>query len=142
MSKNWAICIGINGYYSLKPLRYAMSDAIAMKDFFEQEVDFEEIFYFSDESPGIDTPKGKLRSFPTFANLKRFFRERFEKPFLGTGNNLWFFFAGHGKLHGGHDYLMPIDVALCNVEETALKISNICAYLRNSGRIIRCQRVR
>lgn len=132
MSKNWAICIGINRYYSLQPLKYAVQDASAMQDFFNEEK-FERVFYFSDDSPEIDTPKGKLRSEPTFANLKRFFRERFATPFLGVGDNLWFFFAGHGELHGGHDYLMPVDVDPGNVEETALKISDICAYLRNSG---------
>lgn len=133
MNKNWAICIGINRYYSLKPLQYAMQDARAMKDFFDREVKFDQVFYFSDDSPEIDTPKGALRSEPTFANLKRFFRERFEIPSLSSGDNLWFFFAGHGELHSGHDYLMPIDVDPGNVEETALKISDISAYLRKSG---------
>ena len=33
MSKDWAICIGINEYYNLKPLRYAVQDAVAMRDF-------------------------------------------------------------------------------------------------------------
>ena len=36
-------------------------------------------------------------------------------------------------LYEGHDYLMPIDVDPDNVEETALRISDITAYLRNSG---------
>lgn len=49
------------------------------------------------------------------------------------GDNFWFFFAGHGELHEGHDYLMPIDVDPGNVDETALKISDITASLRNSG---------
>jgi formylglycine-generating enzyme required for sulfatase activity len=133
MSKNWAICVGINDYYNLKPLQYAVQDAVAIRDFFKEEVDFEQVFYFSDDSPAIDTPRGAMRSLPTYANLKRFFRERFQTPFLNVGDNFWFFFAGHGELHAGHDYLMPIDVDPGNVEETALKISDITAYLRNSG---------
>ena len=48
-----------------------MNDASAMRDFFEQKLEFEEVFYFADDSPEIDTPKGLLRSEPTFANLKR-----------------------------------------------------------------------
>ncbi len=133
MSKNWAICIGINEYYNLTPLRYAVQDAVAVRDFFLTEVDFEEVFYFSDDSPPIDTPQGPMRSEPTYANLKRFFRERFQTPFLSVGDNFWFFFAGHGELHEGHDYLMPVDVDPGNVDETALKISDITACLRNSG---------
>lgn len=133
MSKNWAICIGINEYYNLTPLRYAVQDAVAVRDFFLTEVDFEEVFYFSDDSPPIDTPHGPMRSEPTYANLKRFFRERFQAPFLSVGDNFWFFFAGHGELHEGHDYLMPVDVDPGNVDETALKISDITACLRNSG---------
>ncbi|WP_348917944.1 caspase family protein [Adonisia turfae] len=133
MSKNWAICIGINDYYNLKPLNYAVQDAVSVHDFFLKEGDFERVFYFSDNSPAIETPKGAIRSLPTYANLKRFFRERFQKSFLSVGDNFWFFFAGHGELHGGHDYLMPIDVDPGNVEETALRISDITAYLRNSG---------
>ncbi|NEP19857.1 MAG: hypothetical protein F6J97_23715 [Leptolyngbya sp. SIO4C1] len=133
MSKNWAICIGINDYYNLKPLQYAVQDADAMCDFFLNEVGFEQVFYFADHSPEIETPRGKMRSQPTFANLKRFFRERFQAPFLNVGDTLWFFFAGHGELHEGHDYLMPIDVDPGNLEETALRIGDITAYLRNSG---------
>jgi formylglycine-generating enzyme required for sulfatase activity/uncharacterized caspase-like protein len=133
MSKNWAICIGINEYYNLTPLRYAVQDAVAVRDFFLSEVDFEGVFYFSDDSPPIETSRGPMRSEPTYANLKRFFRERFQTPFLSVGDNFWFFFAGHGELHEGHDYLMPMDVDPGNVDETALKISDVTACLRNSG---------
>lgn len=133
MSKNWAICIGINEYYNLTPLRYAVRDAVAVRDFFLKEVAFEQVFYFADDSPEIPTPNGPMRSVPTFANLKRFFRERFQQQFLSVGDNVWFFFAGHGELHEGHDYLMPIDVDPGNLHETALKISDITASLRNSG---------
>ncbi|MDV3351412.1 SUMF1/EgtB/PvdO family nonheme iron enzyme [Leptothoe sp. LEGE 181152] len=133
MSKNWAICIGINDYYNLQSLNYAVQDAESIRDFFLNEVQFEQVYYFSDSSPRIETPRGLMRSLPTFANLKRFFRERFQRSFLNVGDNFWFFFAGHGELHEGHDYLMPIDVDPENLEETAIRISDITAYLRNCG---------
>lgn len=133
MSKNWAICIGINEYYNLTPLRYAVQDATAMRDFFLNEIEFEQMFYFADDSPPIETPQGLMRSQPTYANLTYFFRKRFQKQFLTVGDNFWFFFAGHGELHEGHDYLMPIDVDPGNLERTALRISDITASLRNSG---------
>ncbi len=133
MSKNWAICIGINDYYNLQPLRYAVSDAAAVRDFFVQEGGFEQVYYFADDAPPIATPKGPMRSAPTYGNLKRFFRERFQAPFLNVGDNFWLFFAGHGELHEGHDYLMPLDVDPGNLEETALRLSDLTACLRNSG---------
>ncbi len=133
MSRNWAICIGINGYYNLQSLHYAKQDAASMRDFFISEGRFEQVYYFADDSPTIETPRGPMRSDPTFANLKRFFRERFQQPFLNVGDNFWFFFAGHGELHEGHDYLMPLDVDPGNLEETALRISDITAHLRNCG---------
>jgi len=133
MSKNWAICIGINEYYNLQPLRYAVQDAASVRDFFNQEGRFEQVYYFADDSPPIETPNGLMRSTPTFGNLKRFFRERFQQPFLTVGDNFWFFFAGHGELHEGHDYLMPLDVDPGNLEETALRLSDLTAGLRNCG---------
>ncbi|MFM7450181.1 MAG: SUMF1/EgtB/PvdO family nonheme iron enzyme [Leptolyngbyaceae cyanobacterium] len=133
MGRNWAIAVGINEYYNLQPLNYAVQDAESIQDFFLNEAGFEQVYYFSDHSPRIETPKGPIRSLPTFANLKRFLRERFQQPFLETGDNFWFFFAGHGELQEGHDYLMPVDADPGNLEETALRISDITAYLRNCG---------
>jgi uncharacterized caspase-like protein len=142
MSRNWAICIGINDYYNLQPLQYAVQDAASIRDFFLRqgkfekflpEGKFEEVYYFADGAPPIQTPRGPMRSQPTYANLKRFLRERFQRKFLDVGDNFWFFFAGHGELHEGHDYLMPLDVDPGNLEETALRISDITAYLRNCG---------
>ncbi|MBW4654135.1 MAG: SUMF1/EgtB/PvdO family nonheme iron enzyme [Kaiparowitsia implicata GSE-PSE-MK54-09C] len=133
MGKNWAICIGINDYYNLKPLHYAVQDAASIRDFFQTDIGFEEVFYFADDAPPINTPRGSMRSLPTYANLKRFFRERFKQPFLSSGDNLWFFFAGHGEPHEGHDYLMPIDVDPGNIHETALRVGDITAWLRNCG---------
>jgi formylglycine-generating enzyme required for sulfatase activity len=133
MGRNWAITIGINDYYNLQPLRYAVRDGTAMGDLFRQELGFEQVYHFADDAPPIETDRGPLRSQPTFGNLKRFFRERFKQPFLDNGDTLWLFFAGHGELYQGHDYLLPQDGDPGNLEETALRISDLTAYLRNSG---------
>jgi formylglycine-generating enzyme required for sulfatase activity len=133
MGRNWAITIGINDYYNLQPLRYAVRDGTAMGDLFRQELGFEQVYHFADDAPPIETDREPLRSQPTFGNLKRFFRERFKQPFLDNGDTLWLFFAGHGELYQGHDYLLPQDGDPGNLEETALRISNLTAYLRNSG---------
>ena len=82
MSKNWAICIGINEYYNLQPLKYAVQDASSIRDFFLHEGRFEQVYYFAAGAPPIQTPRSSMRPEPTFANLKRFFRERFQKKFF------------------------------------------------------------
>ncbi|MBX2864870.1 MAG: caspase family protein, partial [Leptolyngbyaceae cyanobacterium MAG.088] len=103
MAKNWAICIGINEYHYLKPLNYAQQDAEAIRDFCLNEASFEQVYYFAKDAPPIPSDRGpSLRSEPTYANLKYFFRKRFAEPFLDVGDNVWFFFAGHGELHEGH----------------------------------------
>ncbi|MEO1388405.1 MAG: caspase family protein [Cyanobacteria bacterium J06634_6] len=137
MSKNWAICIGINDYYNrIAKLQYAVRDAHAVRDFFLNEVKFERVFYFADDAPPIETENGQMRSSLTYANLVNFFgqlQNLFQRNVLTVGDNLWFFFSGHGQLHNGYNYLMPIDVAPDNLDKTALKLSDITAILRNSG---------
>ncbi|MEM6352243.1 MAG: SUMF1/EgtB/PvdO family nonheme iron enzyme [Cyanobacteria bacterium P01_D01_bin.14] len=133
MSKNWAICIGINRYYRTKPLKYAVNDAVAVRDFFQNEVKFDEVYYFSDNSPDIPTPEGPIKSEPTRNNLRYFFRKRFPQRPLTDGDNVWLFFAGHGRLHEGKDYLMPIDVDPDDIEDTALELSDITGCLRAWG---------
>jgi len=53
MGKNWAITIGINGYHHLQRLYYAQRDAEAMRDYFRHEVNFQQVYHFSDDSPPI-----------------------------------------------------------------------------------------
>ena len=133
MSKNWAICIGINGYYNLKHLAYARQDAAAMRDFC-LATRFEQVYLFAENADPIATDHGPpLRSEPTIGNLERFFNVRFAEPFLEAGDNLWFFFAGHGRRHEGRDYLMPLDGDPSNIERTGLALRDISDRLRRCG---------
>ena len=134
MGKNWAIAIGIDSYYNLTPLKYARRDAEAIAGFCLDEADFQQVDLFTENAPPIATDYGPpLRSDPTLGNLERFLEVRFEQPFLDAGDNLWFFFAGHGKRYGGRDYLMPIDSSPRNIERTGLAIRDIADRLRGSG---------
>ncbi|NJM77641.1 MAG: SUMF1/EgtB/PvdO family nonheme iron enzyme [Acaryochloridaceae cyanobacterium RU_4_10] len=134
MGKNWAITIGINQYDNLTPLNFAKRDAEAMRTFCLKEMGFEQVYYFSDDSDSIASDNGPpLKSQPTFATLSRFLRTRFEKPFLNAGDNLWFFFAGHGRRYRDRDYLMPIDVDPGNLEHTAISLNDITERLRRCG---------
>jgi formylglycine-generating enzyme required for sulfatase activity/uncharacterized caspase-like protein len=134
MGKNWAIAIGINGYRNLQRLNYAKRDAESVCSFFQQELAFEQVYAFTDNSPPIPTDSGPdIDSQPTYATLRRFLRVRFDEPFLRAGDNLWFFFAGHGVRHEDRDYLMPIDADPGDVERTAIPIHDVTERLRRCG---------
>jgi formylglycine-generating enzyme required for sulfatase activity/uncharacterized caspase-like protein len=133
MGRNWAITIGINQYDNLQPLAYARRDAAAMQDYFLHEAGFEEVYYFADDAPDIQTSGPPFKPLPTFAKLDRFLDIRFEQDFLGAGDNFWFFFAGHGKRERGRDYLLPTDVNPRSLERTAISIDHVTERLRRCG---------
>jgi formylglycine-generating enzyme required for sulfatase activity/uncharacterized caspase-like protein len=134
MGRNWAITIGINGYRNLQRLNYAKQDAEAMRQLFSQELDFQHVYHFTDDSLPIPQDFGPdLDSQPTYTTLRRFLRTRFEQPFLRDGDNLWFFFAGHGIRDQNRDYLMPMDGDRSDLDNSAIPINYISERLRRSG---------
>ena len=133
MAKNWAIAIGINQYNNLQHLNYAKLDAEAMRDWFEKEVRFDRVFLFTEDSPPIPASGTHIPTQPTYGNLRRFLRANFENPLLAPGDNLWFFFAGHGCREADRDYLMLIDSDPGDVEHTAIPVDYVTQRLRRSG---------
>ena len=135
MAKNWALVIGINEYNRLNftPLKYAKQDAERVKAFFEA-AGFERVFFFSDDSPRQALPNGtEIPTLATYGNLTAFLNRFFERKCLETGDNFWFFFAGHGERYHGEDYLMPMDGSAISAEvNTGLKVN----YVRE--RLCRC----
>ena len=128
MGRNHAISIGINKYDFLIPLKYAKRDAELMQEFL-RGASFEQVFFFSDDSPdfhGIPTR-------PSRNNMRRFLRIISEKMVMETGDNLWFFFSGHGMQYDGRDYLMPCDGDAEDVEHTAISIDFVTECLRGCG---------
>ena len=134
MAKNWAICVGINQYDNLSRLNYAVRDAEAMRDYFT-EVGFDRVYLFTDNSPAITDAGKPFNSQPSFGSLRRFLRVRFDKAFLSSGDNFWFFFSGHGMRHGEKDYLLPCDGDPHpeGIEETAIPLSYVSERLRRCG---------
>lgn len=134
MSENWAVCIGINRYDNLRPLDYARQDAEAVSAFFSDTARFRNVYFLAEDAPVLKADYGQsLQSKPTFGNLMRFLRVRFEQPFLQPSDNLWFFFAGHGRRERDQDYLLPLDVDPGNVEETGIPVRYVAERLRRSG---------
>ena len=133
MSRNWAIAIGINNYDNLQPLMYAKRDAEAMTDWFQEEAKFDKVFLFTEDSPYIPARPSSIPTMPTYCNLRRFLRVQFEAPLLKPGDNLWFFFAGHGIRVLQKDYLMVSDSDPGDVENTAISVEYILERLSGSG---------
>jgi len=131
MSKNWAISIGINKYDNLQALNFAKRDAEAMAAWFREEAKFDQVFLFTEDSPAINTSP-PIPTQPTYGRLRRFLQAQFEKPLLTAGDNLWFFFAGHGMRHAGKDYLMLADSDPGAIEHTAISVEYITERLRRS----------
>jgi uncharacterized caspase-like protein len=125
---NIAITIGVQEYEFLTPLKYTANDANKMREFLLEEGDFDEVFYFSDDSPkfhGVSTR-------PTRSNLELLLEDEVKTLYLKTGDNLWFFFAGHGSRKNNIDYLIPID-GHSNVEVSGISVNYIIQQLQNSG---------
>lgn len=133
MGQNWAIVVGINEYSNLRRLNYAERDAVAVRDFFG-ELGFERVYFFAKDAPGIAGDSGAdFSAEPTFGELSNFLDRRFATAFLKPGDNLWFFFAGHGRRDREQDYLMLRDSNPGNVARSGLKIQELAAVLRRSG---------
>jgi hypothetical protein len=122
---------GVGGCHALK---YAKSDAESVRDFFRQEAQFDEVNFFADDSPELVLPGGQsIPTVPTSGNLDSFLGDRFKIPFLSSGDNCWFFFAGHGLQYNQRDYLMPINANPREVERTGIAIDYIRERLKSSG---------
>jgi formylglycine-generating enzyme required for sulfatase activity/uncharacterized caspase-like protein len=135
MRKNWAIVIGINNYDNLQPLKYAKRDAEVMAAWLREEAQFEQVFLFTEDSPPIPT-NPPIPTQPTFGRLRRFLQAQFEntqQTLLKPGDNLWFFFAGHGRRFADQDYLMLPDSNPAEVESTAISVDYVTQRLRRSG---------
>jgi uncharacterized caspase-like protein len=85
---NIAITIGVQQYQFFRPLRYAANDAEKMRNFLLAEAGFDEVLYYSDFSPDI----GGAPTRPTRSNLEFLLEDEFKEPFMGIGDNFWFFF--------------------------------------------------
>jgi len=131
---NWALVVGINKYQKLRSLSYAVRDAELMRDFLAGEAQFDQVFYFTDDSKTITAPDDSEQSTqPTYTNLTSFLYDFFEYPSLGDGDNFWFFFSGHGIRHEGKDYLIPCDGRPDMVEKTCVSLVYVTERLRRCG---------
>jgi len=128
---NKAISIGINKYEFLHPLKWASNDALHMRDFLldPNNANFEKVWYFSDDSIEVNG----MTTRPTRSNLRKVLNELSQGSPLSETDTVWFFFAGHGILHDGVDYLMPSDGNPDDLADTAISTNFVLQRLRNCG---------
>ena len=124
-----AIVIGVNHYEFLQPLKYAQQDALALKEFLETEAKFDRVYYFAEDAPMVNGMSMR----PTRNNIRRVMRGTFAEPFMGDGDNFWFFFSGHGMRSGERDFLMPIDGDPDDVSESGISTAQVSEWLRGCG---------
>jgi uncharacterized caspase-like protein len=131
---NHGLIIGINQYQRLKPLKCAKQDAVEMARYCRDEINFDEVFLFTDESDPITAPNGSQQETkPTYTNLMAFLHDFFESQRLETGDNFWFFFSGHGLRHQGQDYLVPSEGHPTLIERTTIPLNYVTQRLRRCG---------
>lgn len=131
---NWGLFIGINQYKRLKPLKCAKQDAVEMARYCRDEINFDEVFLFTDDSDPITAPNGSQQERkPTYTNLMAFLQDFFESQRLETGDNFWFFFSGHGLRHQGQDYLVPSEGHPTLIEQTTISLNYVTQRLRRCG---------
>jgi formylglycine-generating enzyme required for sulfatase activity/uncharacterized caspase-like protein len=125
--RNCAIIVGVNSYFDdfipkEKHLKYAVNDALKMQEFLCKEAQFPE----SHVLLCCDTSAKR----PTRTQLRDLLRNRLKQL---RADNLWFFFAGHGIVHEGTDYLLPNDGNPDDLTDTAIPINLVTDCLQDSG---------
>jgi formylglycine-generating enzyme required for sulfatase activity/uncharacterized caspase-like protein len=123
--RNCAIIVGINSYEFIpekRQLKYAVNDALKMQEFLCKEAQFpeEHVLLCSDTSAKR----------PTRTQLRDLLRNRLKQL---RADNLWFFFAGHGVVREGTDYLLPNDGNPDDLTDTAIPINLVTDWLQDSG---------
>ena len=129
MANQWALLIGVNQYTALQPLMYAQADAVALRNFFVDElgIPIAQCNLLTDMSTSI----GPYAHYPlrreVEAQLSAFCHEKVQ-----PGDLLWVFFSGYGLVHEGTDYWLTIDTDPLNLEETAISIPTVIELLKTA----------
>ncbi|MDF0676652.1 MAG: SUMF1/EgtB/PvdO family nonheme iron enzyme [Nitrospira sp.] len=113
--KNWAVVIGINDYQNVKPLQYAIKDAMAVGDLLAQQ--------------GFAVTRLVSPTATTRQSIERVLGTQLPKQ-LGADDRVLIFFSGHGKdeqFGAGqrHGYLLPIEANPQDLSSTAISMSRV-----------------
>lgn len=126
MANQWALLIGINQYKALQPLMYAQTDAIALRNFFVDElgVPVNHCTLLTDMSAAIEPHAYAPLREEIESQLQTLCRDKVQ-----PGDLLWVFFSGCGLAEGGQDYWMTLDSEPMHLSETAIAVSRVFEIL-------------
>ncbi|MBE7383507.1 MAG: caspase family protein [Leptolyngbya sp. SIO1E4] len=129
MANQWALLIGINQYTALQPLMYAQADAVALRNFFVDElgIPIEQCILLTDLSAAVEPYAHYPLRKDIEAQLQDFCRQKVQ-----PGDLLWVFFSGYGLATMGQDYWMPIDADPTQLAETAIAVSTVFDILKTA----------
>ena len=117
--ESWAAVIGIDDYANWQKLRYAVHDAMGVKDTLIQKYNFkpDHIFTLTDKDA-------------TRQNILSLLGDKLADPNkVQRDDRVFVFYAGHGatrKLASGRElgYIIPVDADLSNYEGSAISMTN------------------
>lgn len=129
MANQWALLIGINQYTALQPLMYAQADAVALRNFFVDElgIPVNHCMLLTDMSAAVEPYAHYPLRREIESQLQLLCREKVE-----PGDLLWIFFSGYGLSDAGQDYWLPIDAEPMKLAETAIAVSTIFDILKTA----------
>jgi hypothetical protein len=129
MAKQWALLIGINQYKALQPLMYAQADAVALRNFFVDElgVPVEHCTLLTDVSAAIEPHAYAPLKTEIESQLQTLCRDKVQ-----PGDTLWVFFSGCGLAEAGQDYWMTLDSEPLHLSETAIALTDIFDLLNQA----------
>lgn len=129
MANQWALLTGINRYAAMQPLMYAQADAVALRNFFVDElgVPVEHCRLLSDLPAAVEPYVHRPTRLEIEAQLQTFCQESVQ-----PGDLLWVFFSGYGLTKEGQDYWMPVDADSQNLDETAIAATTLFDILKSA----------
>ncbi len=129
MANQWAFIVGINQYPVLQPLMYAQADAVAVRNFFVDELGLsvDRCVLLTDVSTEIEPHAQR----PTQAALKTQLQHLCQTC-VQPGDLLWVFFSGYGLTMGGQDYWVPVDGDSERLSDTGVALSWVLKTLKQA----------
>ncbi|MDB9529102.1 caspase family protein [Oscillatoria sp. CS-180] len=129
MANQWALLIGINQYKALQPLMYAQTDAVALRNFFVDElgIPVNNCTLVTDLSASIEPHAYAPLRKEIESQLQTLCRDKVQ-----PGDLLWVFFSGCGLTEGGQDYWMTVDSDPMKPSETAISLTSIFNILNQA----------
>ena len=112
------LAVGLDHYYYLQPLRFAVQDAQGLRDYLVEtgRLSPEHCALLTEQSPPIGE---EMETDPKMAVFQDLVQDWLPEQ-VGAEDVVWLFFSGYGLNHGGQDYFLLRDSDPERLPETAI----------------------